>query len=261
MDLYKRLNLRYSALNSARCALSMVVGTVNLQTIGCHPLVKRFMKGVWSKRPALARYSHTWDASIVIDYLRSRPDTQQLPLRNLTCKLVTLLALISGHRSQSLQRLDISLMSKTADEFSFYFKTPLKHNSEGKAIKPLVFSRFADELAVCAYTLLEEYIRRTTALRGPSQQLLLSFQTPYLPVSTSTVSRWIRETMSLAGIDTAVFKAHSTRSASSSKVVKFLPITDVLKACRWSERSTSFRKHYRRDIQIRPTFAEIILTH
>lgn len=35
-------------------------------------------------------------------------------------------------------------------------------------------------------------------------------------VSSSTIARWLKEVLHLAGIDTSIFKAHSYRSASTS---------------------------------------------
>ena len=43
----------YSALNTARSALSTVFTLQNNQTFGTHPLVTRFMKGVFETRPSL----------------------------------------------------------------------------------------------------------------------------------------------------------------------------------------------------------------
>ena len=39
---------------------------------------------------------------------------------------------------------------------------------------------------------------------------------PHYPISSSSVTRWILSLLSLAGVDTSVYKAHSTRSASVS---------------------------------------------
>ena len=38
--------------------------------LGTHPLVRRFMKGVFILRPALPRYNVTWDVNIVLNYLK-----------------------------------------------------------------------------------------------------------------------------------------------------------------------------------------------
>ena len=48
-------------------------------------------------------------------------------------------------------------------------------------------------------------------------QFLVSHIKLHKLVSPSTVSRRLGQVLAIAGIDTEVFKAHSTRSASSSK--------------------------------------------
>ena len=50
-----------------------------------------------------------------------------------------------------------------------------------------------------------------------------------------------------AGIDVSIFKAHSTRSASSSKVFnKGISTKEIMKVANWSSRYT-FTKFYRRE--------------
>ena len=79
-------------------------------------------------------------------------------------------------------------------------------------------------------------------------QLLLSFISHHKFVTTQIVSRWIVEVLSLPGIDTEIFKAYSTRSASSSKA-RLLGIStkEILKKGHWSKEST-FQKLFFRNI-------------
>ena len=58
--------LGYSCLNTARCALSSFLQLGSSISIGSHPLVRRFFKGVFILRPALPRYNITWDVNIVL---------------------------------------------------------------------------------------------------------------------------------------------------------------------------------------------------
>ncbi|XP_033730878.1 uncharacterized protein LOC117320378 [Pecten maximus] len=61
--------LGYSALNTAKsaiCSFTSVNTTTSDVGLGNHPLIKRFMKGVFCNRPALPKYSTTWDVSIVL---------------------------------------------------------------------------------------------------------------------------------------------------------------------------------------------------
>ena len=57
------------------------------------------------------------------------------------------------------------------------------------------------------------------------------------------MSWWIKNTVSSAGIDIDVFKAHSTHSASSSKVKQVgIPHMEILKKAFWKGANT-FTKH------------------
>ena len=99
--------LGYSALNTARSALSAICFTRDSVTVGTHPLVVRFMRGVFNMRPTLPRYKEIWDVSKVLLYLKSLPPVKQLTLKMLTLKLVMLIALVTAARGQSLHLLDI----------------------------------------------------------------------------------------------------------------------------------------------------------
>ena len=53
--------LGYSAINTARSALSTVLNTTSHTSFGTHPLVVRFLKGVFELKPSLPRYASIWD--------------------------------------------------------------------------------------------------------------------------------------------------------------------------------------------------------
>ena len=53
-------------------------------------------------------------------------------------------------------------------------------------------------------------------------QLFLSHKTG-LPVARNTISRWLKEVMSLAGIDTTYLKGHSRREQESVKLRAEVP--------------------------------------
>jgi hypothetical protein len=82
-------SLSYSAINSARSALSAFGIVHDGVTFGSHPLI-RFMKGICNLRPPIPRYIHTWDVSIVLKELRHVSPVKYLTLKNLTYKLAML---------------------------------------------------------------------------------------------------------------------------------------------------------------------------
>ena len=69
--------------------------------------------------------------------------------------------------------------------------------------------------------------------------MLLSFQRPHKEVVSSTISGWIKKVLKLAKTGTDIYKAHLTRSTSTSNVkLKGLSLADVLKRQQWSRKST-----------------------
>ena len=54
----------YSSINVARSSLSPLGLTIESRTAGSHPLVIRFLKGVFNTRPPQPRYSSIWDVNV-----------------------------------------------------------------------------------------------------------------------------------------------------------------------------------------------------
>ena len=90
-------------------------------------------------------------------------------------------------------------------------------------------------------------------------QLLLSFVNPHKPVVSSTISGWVKNILKKAGINISTFKAHSTRSASTSKAdLSGAPIQEILKQGCWSIKSTWKKFHNKSIIQEGELFQEMV---
>ena len=235
----------YSALNTARCALSTIFDE---PPIGDTPLISRFMRGVYHSRPNLPRYSCTWDVSTVLNYLKNVAPVKYLSLYQLSLKLVTIMALVTGQRLQTLKALDLDYCSISKDTITFNIMTLLKHSTPAnKTSNVITFEAYAEDKRLCPVFLLRHYFKRTELLRSGSQ-LLINHQKPHKAVSKDTISRWIKLTLQKAGINTTIFKPHSTHSASTSAAAaSSLDITKILKTANWTRAST-FQKFYRKDI-------------
>lgn len=214
-DLYQG-GVGYSAVNTARSALSTAIVLPGGDKFGSHSLVTRFMKGVFETRPSLPRYNETWNIDIVLRYLANLGSPQDVNLKTLTYKLVMLLALLSGQRRQTLHALDIGSMQLTSETCTFVITSLLKTSRPGKHLSPVRFVEYKLDKNLCIIKHIEEYIQRTKVLRGEQSRLLISYQRPHRVVSVDTISRWLKTILNLAGIDTSKFGAHSTRSAVTS---------------------------------------------
>ena len=96
---------------------------------------------------------------------------------------------------------------------------------------------------------METLTSRRQSLRkdnqGNSTRLLIACIKPFKPVS-STIAWWLKTVLEEAGIDTSIFKAHSTRSASVSAAAAYgVTTNDILQAADWSCDSVLQRFYYK----------------
>ena len=255
LDLHTK-GLSYSAINTARSALSSVIKIEGV-TFGNHELVTRFMRGVFNINPSLPKHAKIWDTNVLLHYLEKLYPRKRLCLKQLTLKTVTLLALLTGQRAQTIHLMAIENITFQGDEVQITIASLIKTSKPTWHLEPIKFTKY-DNKRLCIVTYLKHYLERTESLRKQEQQLFISYRKPYNKVSKSTISRWVRTVMCKAGIDTNKFKAHSTRAATASKVSKFLPLTSILKAGGWRN-SLTYAKHYRLPIENEDTVANVIL--
>lgn len=123
----------YSAINTARCALSAIGIVKEGFSIGAHPLIVRYMKGIFNLRPSNPKYCEIWDASMVLLYLQKLSPVSELSLKMLTHKLAMLIALTLASRTQGLHLLDIRDMRKGYDTYTLFYSDVLKQTRPGKS--------------------------------------------------------------------------------------------------------------------------------
>ena len=233
----------YSAINTARSAIS----AITLNTLGSHPCIVRFMKGIFELRTPLPKYTHTWDVAVLLEHLRKLKTNASLSLKELSKKVCALLLLSTAQRVQTVHliRLGCVLFHNQGCTISLVDK--LKHTRPGHHQKALELSIFHDDEKVCVVNCLKEYIKRTEKLRKNTDQLLLCYVRPHGPASKDTISRWLKEILSDAGIEN--FAPHSFRGASSSAMLASgVTLDDILKSAGWTNAST-FHKFYNRIVE------------
>ena len=253
-------NLGYSALNTVRSALSTFI-QIDGVPVGSHYMITRFMKGVYACKPALPRNNVTWDTSVVLHYLKSLSPVKKLDIKELTMKSVTLTALLTGQRCQSLTLMDIRNIDCTTSGVKFRFGDILKQTRPGFQLSELHVKAFAPDRRLCLATVLSEYMDRVESYRGTVTHLFVTTKKPFKPASGQTISRWIKMTLASAGIDMAVFTPHSVRSASTSNAkVSHIPLATILKTAGWSNAGT-FARYYNKPIDSAKTYSEVLLNN
>ena len=79
------------------------------------------MKGVHNLRPNKPKYCSTWDVSMFFSYLQNLSPVKFISLKDLTLKLVTLMALVHATRVQSLHGLTSDNMIKGPKSYTLFF--------------------------------------------------------------------------------------------------------------------------------------------
>jgi len=244
----------YGTLNSARSVISLLVNA----NLAGDKWIARFFKGIFRLRPPRLKYDDTWDAEVVIAALAKWWPLQGLSLLQLTKRLVTLLALGSAQRGQTLHLLKLEKLRRMGEDLRLEILDLIKGSRPGKA-QPLTPLRyFREEVTRCIATNLDAYLAATTTLREEQRgPLFLTTTKPHKPATRETLRRWVTDTLLDCGIDQR-FRPHSTRHAVTSTALrKGADLPTILKAAGWSQAST-FAAHYHRPVRT-DLFSKVIL--
>ena len=241
----------YSTINSYRSTISGIHPLVGGGPVGQHPDIKGVMAGIYNENPPQAKYAETWDVDRVLSHMKTWGDNETMHIRDLTVKLTMLIAITTACRAAEIQCLDKTRMTDKGTTIVCNLTRPTKVTKTGQALTHLTLYSYEEDEALDVTLTMRAYLHRTTEWRtSPAHNgLLLSTTKPHKPVATATVSSWLKQAISRAGINTMVFKGHSTRSASSSKAQRTgLPLTDIMQTANWSQAKT-FHRHYNKYVK------------
>jgi hypothetical protein len=251
--------LGYSAINTARSALSSIISLKDGGAFGTHPDVKLFLKGIFNLRPTRSKYITTWDPEVVLRLLETWAPATDITLEKLSMKCIMLILLTSGQRPQILTKMSILHMKKTNHSLEFFLTSlDIKQGRPNFKAPTLLLAEFPQNKKLCVYYYMIIYLQRTALLRKDVTSVFLTTTKPHRAVSSNTLSRWLKSTLNIAGIDTTIFSPGSTRSASVSKArEQGAPLEQILQAGGWTRKST-FTTFYSKPI-MPPTFASRVL--
>lgn len=249
----------YSVINTNKSVLLQTLKLLGNSWCENSVYISRFMKGLYNSNPPAPRYVHSWDVSVVIQYLRTLFPLESLDLKMLTLKLVALISLTVAPRAQTLIALNLDDMIILNEKIIFSVTKLLKTSKPGKSFQVHIYHFEKEEL--CAMHTLLFYIDKTRHLRK-SRQLLISYVS-FDSVSTKTVARWLKEVLWNSGIDTSVFKAHSFRGAAASAAFsRGCSLNEIMKTGDWSS-VRNFTKYYLRQgpyVDKNCNFADAVLS-
>uniref|UniRef100_A0AC35F1D6 Reverse transcriptase domain-containing protein n=1 Tax=Panagrolaimus sp. PS1159 TaxID=55785 RepID=A0AC35F1D6_9BILA len=237
--------LGQNAIATHRAAISSLLKAVgkgdNIQK--ADPFLAKFSKGLIRVKPSDPKKAEIWDVDQALDWIKSCWPLKDLSPKSLALRTTLLLALCSPKRANEIASLSLDKLRKSSSRWEF--RLLITKNRKFGAPHTAKFERFKNP-KLCPIENLEFYIKSTESLRKGSQ-LLISYQKPHAPVSSATISRWLKEALSEAGLDG--FTGHSTRSAATSKaVLKGLSAAQILEAANWSKNGSTFQTFYNKEI-------------
>ncbi len=257
--------LAYRTIGVHRSAISAFHVEVEGKPVGQHPLVEKLLTGVFNANPPKPRYSSTWDVNLVLNFISSLGQNSALSDQMLSRKLAMLIALVTGSRASESHALNLEWLEDKDNVFTFTIPTLTKTRKRGSNAAPMLLSleEFSEPL-LDPRRCLKSYIARTAAWRttATKHQLFLATIGDHHPVVTSTISSWMVKLMQAAGVDTGIFKAHSTRSASTTKAATHgVPIQEIISRANWTNAGTFKTFYYRPEVKPSDGFAEKVLSN
>ena len=180
----------------------------------------------------------------------------------INCQTNILLSLTILSRIPAIHLVGLNHMIKTSEYYKFRSHKLHKSWRRGESPPLLKIHAFPSDKALYMVSALEWYIERTSIWRekNKASQLLVSFIKPHNAVVKSTVAGWVKQILIMSGINTDIFKPHSTRSASSSHArLSGLSLSDILKIGSWSN-ETTWEKFYSKPIlTFEEKFLEVVI--
>lgn len=251
----KEQNYAYRSIAAHKAAICTFFGLFSDETT--FPLTNRVLKGIFRADPPKPKYSNVWDVSIILTGMKNWGKSSALSLKELTLKTVMLMALASPNRVSEIASLSLSKLCKTKNTWTFDLGMTKNRTISGEA-HTAMYERFPKDVELCPIKTLEKYLT-VTDFPDRSDTIFLSYTGKHDPVSSTTISRWIKSVLVEFGYDS--FGAHSTRAAATSTALHSgLSAAQILKAANWAPKGTTFEKFYLKgDDYCQPSFQNSVL--
>ena len=183
----------YATLNTYRSALSLIMNN----DLGSDQRIRRLFKGVASLKPHTPKYPYIWDPDQVLKCLSTLYPNETISLENLCFKLVTLLALITAQRVQTLALIKLENSTFLVDSIPDRIKTTRLNRNQPYLKIPF----FREQPKLCSASTLQVYISRTKELQSESEnRLIITNKKPHKAATSQSISRWIKGALCKSGI-------------------------------------------------------------
>ena len=146
----------YSTINSAKCAISTIIHIAPYESLNKHPLINKYMTGIFNLRPTKPKLSFVWDVDILFRYFEQQGDNCLLSDIILTQKLIILLLLLGAHRLSTIKLFCSNNMFLNDLSVTFIPTEVLKHSRKGKPLDKFEYRAYVDK-TLCVIACLKEY--------------------------------------------------------------------------------------------------------
>ena len=105
---------------------------------------------------------------------------------------------------------------------------------------------FPENPLLCPVLAITVYLSRTKPLCSDDSQFFISFVKPHKSIKARTLASWMKQIMSVAGVDILMFASHAVRSALASFMRDQMnfSVKDICTVANWSTKSGVFQKFY-----------------
>ena len=260
--LYCHRRLSVSSIMGYRSMLSAVF-RFQLPDLSSHPVLRDLLRSFRLAAPYRQLRPPAWDLAALLTYLNSAvfEPLRAASLRNLTKKVLFLLALATAKRVGKIQALSRSVSFVNADACvsyvpEFVAKTESLSNPIPRSFLVKSLSDFAaglqEELLLCPVRALHIHLDRSASFSPLPRCLFLLPRRPLRALSKNAISFFLREVIHEAEAgrpEVGPVRAHSIRGVSTSAAFhRNWSVARVLESATWRSNSV-FVSFYLCDIQ------------
>ena len=207
----------YSGLCATPSALTSVVTINGFVKLSDHPLLVRYLKGIFNRHPPLPRYMHIWDINLVLTYYNRIDHNEDLEFEYLVKKIVMLFIILRARGKHALSTIYVENIVFKDDKVILLPNKTVKHSKPTRPLQPLIYNAYRENIKLCLVNCLLSYLeRRKLLVNDDVKELVISYGKPHRPVGSDALSRWIKDELKLSGID-MIMKKGCWKSESTFK--------------------------------------------
>ena len=148
----------YNGICAARSALSSLTTIKDYFQLSDHPLISRYLKGIYNRHHPLPKYVEIWDLTLLLKYYEQKENNDCLEFKELVKKTVMLLIILGARRKQALFTLSVDNIVFKENKVILLPNKTMKHTKANRPLEPLIYHHYPDNEKLCIVKCLQSYI-------------------------------------------------------------------------------------------------------